>query len=170
MNRPLPPSYSPWAAQYIDLVPHTDVLSILTQQIENLKVLFENNRSKALYAYAAEKWTLQEVLGHINDAERIMGFRLLSFARAEIQELPGFDQDDYVLKANFNQCALEHLIEEFRHLRQSNILLIKNLSPEALDRSGKASGLSITARALVYVLAGHVIHHINVLKEKYDLV
>ncbi len=166
MNPPQIQEYPAWYKRYIDLV-EGDVLEILETQAEEFADFVQSISDKADYAYAPGKWTIKEMFGHIIDTERIMVFRLTSFARAEKAALPGFDEDQYVINAHFKDRSLASLCEEFVLLRKSNLFLIKSLNEEELDRSGNANGNQITVKALVYILAGHVMHHRNVIVERY---
>ena len=122
---------------------------------------------KANTAYAEGKWSIKELLGHIIDTERVFVYRLLRFSRADETPLAGFDQDPYVSASRANERSLQSLTDEFDHLRKANMFLIENLAETDLERSGKASGNSITVRALVYITGGHTQHHMNILKERY---
>ncbi|MDQ8005103.1 MAG: DinB family protein [Pedobacter sp.] len=166
MNPPQIQDYPQWYKGYIDLV-DGDVLQILETQAENFAAFVQQHVDKADYAYAPGKWTIKEMFGHIIDTERIMVFRLTSFARAEKSALPGFNEDDYVTNAHFKDRSLVSLCEEFVLLRKSNMYLLSSLNDEELDRSGIANGNPISVRALVFILAGHVMHHKNVIIERY---
>ncbi|WAC41848.1 DinB family protein [Pedobacter sp. SL55] len=166
MNPPQIQDYPTWYKGYIDLV-DGDVLQILDRQAEEFASFVQQNADKADYAYAPGKWTIKEMLGHIIDTERIMVFRLTCFARAEQAALPGFDENDYVTNANFRDRTLLSLCEEFVLLRKSNMYLLQSLNEEELNRAGTANGNQITVKALVYILAGHVMHHKKVIVERY---
>lgn len=166
MNPPQIQDYPQWYKGYIDLV-EGDVLNILAKQADEFADFVTKNADKADYAYAPGKWTIKEMFGHIIDTERIMVFRLTSFARAEKAALPGFDENDYVTNAHFKDRSLESLCDEFLSLRKSNMYLINSLNEEELDRFGNANGNPISVKALVYILAGHVMHHKNVVIERY---
>lgn len=107
------------------------------------------------------------MIGHLNDVERIFSYRLLRVSRNDPTPLPGFEQDDYVREAGFDQYRLDDLIQEFEFLRRANILAISNISNEAVKQLGTASGGPVSARALIYMLVGHVEHHMASLHEKY---
>ena len=166
MNRPQPNEYPVWGETYISKV-DMDIFETLEEQIFSIPVLFESNKAKENFAYAEGKWTLKEMLGHIIDTERILTYRLTCFARNEKQHLPGFDEDDYVTNAHFNDRSIFSLAEEFAQLRKANMFLIKSLNETDLNRIGNANGNNMSVKALVYVLAGHIIHHTNVIKERY---
>lgn len=166
MNPPQIQDYPQWYKGYIDLV-DGDVLDILENQADAFAAFICSIADKADYAYAPGKWTIKEMFGHIIDTERIMVFRLTSFARAEKSALPGFDENDYVTNAHFKDRSLESLCDEFVLLRKSNMFLVNSLNEEELNRSGNANGNQISVKALVYILAGHVMHHKNVIVERY---
>ena len=106
-------------------------------------------------------------MGHLNDVERVFSYRLLRVSRNDATPLPGFEQNDYVREAGFDSHPIKDLIQEFEHLRRANILAIQNMSDEAALRVGAASGYPVSARALIYMLVGHVDHHMESLREKY---
>jgi len=168
--RPQQGDYAPYYDRYISLIDNDDVVLVLENQIQSSIELLESiGEAKANFAYAEGKWTIKQVLGHIIDTERIMTFRALSFARGEKQPIPGFEQDDYVNEANFNERTLKGLISEFKAVRESNIILFKSFDENILSRKGIASGNEITVLALLFIIAGHEKHHLNVLKEKYGI-
>ncbi|QIL39569.1 DinB family protein [Pedobacter sp. HDW13] len=169
MNRPQPNEYPIWGETYISKVDR-DIFEILNDQVESIPVLFRANADKADYAYAEGKWTLKEMLGHMIDTERVFAFRITCFARKEQQPLPGFEEDDYVLNARFAERELEDLIEEFAALRKANLYLFKSLNEEELNRKGIASGREINVKSILFIVGGHVIHHVGVLKERYHVV
>jgi uncharacterized damage-inducible protein DinB len=169
MNRPQPNEYPTWGEAYISRIDR-DIFEILNDQIQSLPALFRANADKADYAYAEGKWTLKEILGHIIDAERVFAYRITCFARKEQQPLPGFEEDDYVLNARFAQRDLEDLIEEFIALRKANIYLFKSLNEEELNRKGIASGREINVKSILFIVGGHIIHHVSILKERYHVV
>ena len=166
MNPPQTQDYPQWYKGYIDLV-DGDVVQILETQAEDFAAFVQQHADKADYSYAPGKWTIKEMFGHIIDTERIMVFRLISFARGEQAALPGFNEDDYVTNAHFKDRSLASLCEEFVLLRKANMFLVKSLNEEELNRSGIANGNPISVRALVFILAGHVMHHKNVIVERY---
>lgn len=169
MNPPLPNEYPIWAEAYISKVDQ-DVFEILENQALLLPALLERNKDKENYAYAENKWTVKEMLGHIIDCERIFAYRITCFARNEKQHLPGFEEDDYVLNARFSERNYEDMIEEFATLRKANLYLFRSLNEEELSRIGIASGRAINVKSILYVTAGHVMHHVGILKERYDVV
>ena len=118
-------------------------------------------------SYAPGKWTLREVIGHLSDAERIFGYRLLRIARGDQTPLAGFDENTYVPAAGFERRPLKAVAAEFASVRDATLTLLDGMTPEALALRGTASDKPISARALVYIIAGHEKHHLGVIKERY---
>ncbi|WP_448701217.1 DinB family protein [Mucilaginibacter sp. AW1-3] len=168
MNRPQPWDYNPFYATYIDKIGDADIVeSLIRQHNEVNDFLKAIPKDKALYAYADGKWTLNEAIGHMIDTERIMTYRLLRFARNDQNPLPGFEQEDYIANARFNQMQMDDLISEFYYLRKANLYLFKSLNADEQARTGTASNNRVTVNALLYIIAGHVEHHIRIIKERY---
>lgn len=168
---PQPDEYADFYANYVRHAAQVeDVLSSLENQIVAVQTLFEPlSQADALYAYAAGKWTLKEVLGHLADAERIFGYRALRFARADETPLPGFEENLYVTHSRANARPVLHLLGEWKALRMANLALYESLDETALSRFGLSNGTKISVRALVYITYGHVAHHLAILKERYGL-
>lgn len=167
MNRPQTHEYPAWAETYISKITGDDILGILEKQATDFPDFLNNLIEKADYAYAPGKWTIKEMAGHIVDTERILVYRLTCFARAEQHALPGFEEDDYVANAHFSDRSLLSLSEEFSLLRRANLYLFNSLNEHELNLSGTASERQITVRALLFVIAGHVIHHTGIIEERY---
>lgn len=172
MNQLSPPTSNEYAEFYAGYVQRAqargDVLAALLKQIEEVKsALGSLTDEQALFRDAPKEWSIKEVMGHLNDVERVFSYRLLRISRNDATPLAGFEQDDYVREAGFDRHPLKELIEEFEHLRRANILAIQNMSEEAALRVGTASGYPVSARALIYMLVGHVDHHMESLNEKY---
>ncbi|MGZ5442534.1 MAG: DinB family protein [Thermoanaerobaculia bacterium] len=170
MTRPAASEYSPYHAGYVALVPEEDILSAMEQQSsETQKVLASLDETRGAHRYAAGKWSVKEVIGHIVDAERIFGFRALALARGEAQPLPGFDENAYVEHASFEDWKLGDLAELYAVVRRANIVFYKNLRAGAWDRRGMASNAPVSVRGLAYVIVGHERHHLKVLRERYGV-
>jgi hypothetical protein len=166
--RPNKNDYAPYYEKYINLLRGDDVQKILAaQSIETQSVLNSFPEAMGNYSYEKGKWTIKEVVGHLIDTERVMAYRAMCIARGEKQSLPGFDQDTYVKFGNFNKRELFDLNYEFRLLRESNMLLAKGFDKKALERRGVASNNEVTVLALLYIIAGHEKHHMNILLERY---
>jgi hypothetical protein len=154
--------------RYIDLVPDGDICATLEAQLpETMMLLAGVPQNRVDYRYAADKWTIREVLGHLNDTERLFAFRAFWFARGFESSLPSFDQGIAFTHAQAAQRSWSSHLDEFRSLRTSTILFFRGLPPEAWLRRGIASDNPFTVRALAYLGAGHVIHHLRILRERY---
>lgn len=125
------------------------------------------SEEKSLHRYAPGKWSVKEVLGHVIDAERIFTYRALRFARNDHTPLAGFDQDPYIAAANFDARPWSDFVEEFEHVRRSTVLFFRGLTPEQALRCGVASEASVSVRALGYIIAGHELHHVKILRDRY---
>lgn len=169
LTLPTSDEYAPFYADYVERAAQRgDVLAALTNQIEEIRsTLGMLSDEQALFRNAPGEWSVKEVMGHLNDVERVFSYRLLRVSRNDATPLPGFEQDDYVREAGFNNCAINDLIQEFEYLRRANILAISNMREESTLRRGAASGATISARALIHMLVGHVDHHMASLREKY---
>jgi hypothetical protein len=167
-DRPALTEYAPYYGKYINLVPEGDIVTILGQQIDNtLALLGSLSEAQAGSRYAPGKWSIKEVVGHLIDAERIFGYRVLRFARNDQTPLSGFEQDDYVSNGNFDEQSLSDLASEYEHVRQASIYLLRGLGGDAWDRRGMASDNEVSVRALAYIIAGHELHHLEVIRTKY---
>lgn len=153
---------------YIDQVPGTLVLPVLaTQMGETLALLDGITEEESLGRYAPGKWSIRQVLNHVNDTERLFVFRAFWFARGFDSPLPSFDQNVAVNAAAANNLQWRTHVEEFRAVRAATLTFFRGLPPAAWDRRGLASGNPFSVRALAYLAAGHVIHHSRILREQY---
>ena len=166
--RPNPGDYSSYYESYIKLIQGEDILKILNDQGKKTQdILNSFSEHRGNYRYADGKWTVKEVVGHLLDTERVFAYRALCIARGEKKSLPGFDQDDYVKEGNFNRRELFDLNYEFRLLRESNLLLFRTFTPEMLKLKGFANESYVSVLTILFMIAGHEKHHMNVLREKY---
>ncbi|MGB5289649.1 MAG: DinB family protein [Ignavibacteriaceae bacterium] len=166
--RPNQGDYSTYYENYIRLIEGDDILRILNEQNKKTQdILNSFSEHKGNYRYADGKWTVKEVVGHLLDTERVFAYRALCIARGEKKSLPGFDQNDYVSEGNFNRRELFDLNYEYRLLRESNLLLFRSFTPEMLKLKGFANESSVTVLAILFIIAGHEKHHMNVLRDKY---
>ncbi len=155
-------------ARYIDGIAVGDPPAVFGRQLAELIGIFSPlSEMQALLRYAPGKWNLKEILGHLSDAERILATRALRFARGDASELPGFDEDAYVTASGATDRPLPDLITEFRHVRESSIALFDGLDAATHERRGVANGTLISVRAMGWVIAGHVEHHLSVIRERY---
>lgn len=167
-TRPSATEYLTYYSRYIELVQGNDaVFALKTQLRETMAFLACVSNEETLSRYAPDKWSVRQVLGHIIDTERIMAYRALCIARGDKTPLPGFEQDDFVRAANFDHVRWSSLVEEFDLIRRANIEMFSGFSDEAWTRAGTANGATVTARALAWIIAGHELHHRNVIEEKY---
>lgn len=158
-----PAIYSP----YIDSV-HSAVMDELTDQLESFPAFIRPlPESLGSFAYAEGKWTVKEVLCHILDAERVMTYRALRFARNDMTALASFEQDEFVANARHNERSFDSIIDEFIPLRKANIALFNTFNETELARKGMASGRLISVHAILYIIAGHLNHHVTILNARY---
>ncbi len=168
IERPAAHEYDPYYSAYIEHVQGKQVLQTLQLQLEEMEELLAGlTDDQALYRYAEGKWSLKEVVGHLMDCERVFAYRALSIARGEEQSLPGFEQDAYVTAAGFDQRSLDSLRTEYRSIRHATLTLFDSLDEAAWLRSGIANQVSVSVRALAYIIAGHEAHHFAVVRERY---
>jgi hypothetical protein len=168
MNRPETTEFAPYYNNYISLVDGNDVLPFLSAQHAEIRELISGlPEEKGTFAYADGKWTIKELLSHLVDGERIFSYRVLRISRGDITPIEGFEQDGYIENSNANNRSFADLLEEFELQRRSNLLMVSNISDEGSKRMGTASDNPVSVRALTYVMAGHVTHHINILRERY---
>jgi len=167
MARPSATEYSPSHDQYINLIPESEIVPVLeSQRREVADFLQKVPETVGNVRHPPYTWSVKEVVGHLTDAERILGYRALRFARNDLKPLQGFDQDPYVLTAQFNRLPLRDLAAEFDAIRRSNVYLFKGMAEDAWNRVGVASDNPISVRALAYVIAGHVRHHLAILRKR----
>jgi len=168
MTRPLKSEYPEFYERYIGLIKGDDIIRVLREQTLTVQtVLSSVPEDRETYSYAEGKWTLKEVIGHIVDTERVVGYRVLRFARGDKRELPGIEATFYVEHGNFNKRSLYDLAHEFGFVRGANIALFKSLDVDSLNKTGIADEQEMTVRAWIFMMAGHTLHHINSIKEHY---
>lgn len=167
-GQPEADEYDPYYGRYVSLVDSSDIVSSLEKQARETHALLTGlTDQQANVRYAPGKWSVKEVLGHMNDTERIMSYRALRIARGDQTPIEGFEQDDYVPLGKFDGRTIADLLEEFAAIRQATIRLLSHFDAESATRRGTASNKPVSARALAYIIAGHELHHRRVLQEKY---
>jgi len=168
IERPSETEFAPFYAGYVSLVPELDIMGVLEGQAAEVRsqtrVFIPAHEG---FRYEPGKWSVREVLGHMTDAERVFGFRAFCFSRGDENPLPSFDQNDYVARSGFDRGRLADLVEEFTRIREVNLMALRRLDDEAWRRMGTASGKPVSVRALAFVMAGHVRHHLHVLSTRY---
>ena len=168
IGRPLDTEAAQYYFTYINQVVGEDIISIIEGQLdESLDLFARISSEKSLHRYAPDKWSIRQVLNHVSDTERAFAFRALWFARGFDAPLPGYDQNIAASGAGADNVSWAAHIEEFRGVRLSTISLFRNMPAEAWLRSGVASDNPFTVRAMAFIIAGHVEHHITILRERY---
>ena len=159
---------SEYFKRYINLVETENIVAALKNQLTDIEQFFrEWPRNKWDHAYAEGKWTIKEVLIHMMDAERILAYRALRIARNDATSLSGFDQDEFAPFMNAANRTAESIMGEYRAVRMATIALFENLDDAASSRIGTASNAPASPLAMAFVIAGHELHHMHVIREKY---
>lgn len=167
-QRPGSSEYASYFHRYVDLVPDGDIIASLEQQAaESLRILRGIDPEKGQHRYAPGKWTLNEVLVHMMDTERVFAHRAFRFSRGDRSPLPGFDQDTYIKSVANVRYHLPDLVDQFARLRASNLDLFRGFTNEMLDERGVASDNEVTVRALLWITAGHERHHMKIVRAEY---
>ncbi|MBC8034909.1 MAG: DinB family protein [Chitinophagaceae bacterium] len=169
IEKPAAGEYAPYFSLYISKVPEAGlILEYLENNRQVLLDIFQPLQAEQLaFRYAPGKWNLREMLVHITDAERIFAYRALCIARKDRVALPGFDQDAYVLASGADARLMDNIIAEYVAVRESSILLFRGLDDNALWRTGFASNHSTSVRALAWIIAGHELHHLELIRQHY---
>jgi hypothetical protein len=160
--------YAPYYGRYISLVGSGDIVGILASQADEMRSILSGiSEQQGAFRYAPEKWTIKQMLGHVIDTERIFAYRALRISRGDKTPIEGFEQDGYVENGPFERYTMAGIAEEYSAVRSSTLHLFRNLQPQDWTRRGTASGKEVSVRALAYMIAGHEVHHWNLLREKY---
>jgi hypothetical protein len=169
IHKPVPGEYAPYTIAYMDTVPNDGLL--LNHLKDSESVISDYLRSlpqeKLTTPHAPGEWTVQEVLAHMIDTERIFAYRALRIARKDYTDLPGFEQDDYVPYSGANNRNLDDMLEEFSAVRAATLTLLNSFDDAAWERVGSASKHALSVRAAGYIIAGHALYHLNSMKENY---
>jgi uncharacterized damage-inducible protein DinB len=168
LQRPAPGEYNPYYDRYIARVPDGDLIEILARQADETLAVLQNLPDNAAdYAYAEGKWSIKELIGHVCDAERIFSYRLLRIGRGDETPIEGFDENAYAPAGQFGARTLASLLEEFAAVRAATITLIAGLPTEGWLQTGTANDNPVSARAIAYIMAGHELHHREILLTRY---
>lgn len=168
LKSPLAGEYGSYFKTYVEKVPNVDLPSLLELQIEEYTRLLSGvSEVHSKFRYAEGKWSLREVLGHVADTERIMSYRLLRVARGDQTPIPGFEENLFVAHAQADARSIDELLQDFAAVRIATLSLFRQLDDEAWMRVGNVSGHDTSARAIAYIIAGHAIHHIEIMRERY---
>jgi uncharacterized damage-inducible protein DinB len=168
IQKPAVTEYPTFFATYIERVASDNLLQELEDNSKQTIAILEGLTEKqASFRYAPGKWSLKEVIGHMVDTERIMSYRALRIARGDATPLPGFDEKTYVSHSEFSERSLESLLHSFSIVRQATLNLLEQFPADAWLRVGVVSNNEITVRALGFIIAGHELHHRDVIIERY---
>lgn len=166
---PTPEEYAPYYGKYVALVGPDPLTQLESLAISTPRLLAATDEAKAMYRYAEGKWSVKEVIGHLSDAERVFAYRALRIGRADPTDLAGFDENDYVRAAHFDRRTLVEVAAEFASVRAATLALFRSFDAAELLRRGTANGNVVSVRALAAILAGHELHHVALLRERYAL-
>ncbi len=168
VKRPLADEYDAFYQKYIQQAPDGDILEILDKQADLMGRFFAGiSEEKGNYRYAPDKWSIKEVVGHLLDVERIFAYRAFRFSREDAVELAGFDQDVYVPKGQYDTQDLPELVESFYLQRKATLSMFRQFTPAMWEARGKANGSEMSVRAVAWILAGHLIHHMKIIQNRY---
>ena len=169
-RRPGEGEFAPFYAGSIARVSEEDPLPVLEQQPSELRHIAASLAAdRETYRYAPGKWSVRQTFGHLIDTERVMGYRAFCIGRGEEKPLPGFDENDYVARAASDSRRVAEMVNEFLAVRSANVWAFRQWAPDDWLRIGNANGGAISARALAFIMAGHVRHHIAILRERYGV-
>ncbi|HTJ11810.1 MAG TPA: DinB family protein [Dinghuibacter sp.] len=170
MARPVTPEKPAFYQGYIDLVPENDIFLALENNMLEIKELIPNiHASKASFAYAPGKWTVAQSLQHVMDAERIFAYRALRIARGDKTPLPGWEENAYAANAMASQRTIADLAEELYAVRRATTLLFCSFTDDCWERTGNANGRDIDVLTIAYLVVGHMRHHINIFRQRYEI-
>ncbi|HMK38690.1 MAG TPA: DinB family protein [Bacteroidota bacterium] len=169
-SRPADAEFAPYFSRYISLVSENDVFAVLGNQPAELARLASRVApDRERFRYAAGKWTIREVFGHLTDVERVFSYRAFCISRGEKAPLPSFDENDYVAHSRYNDHGLGDLLSEFTAVREASLMFLRRAENDAWERLGTAGDHPTSVRAMAYIMAGHVRHHIAVLRDRYGI-
>jgi hypothetical protein len=167
-TRPEETEYAKWYAAYVAHAKGHDFVAALRHADERFHHVLSNlTQQQAEKTYAPGKWTVLDLMQHLIDSEWVFTYRALRFARYDTTDLPGYDHDNYVLKASANSRSLEELTADMKLLRLNTISLFESFSDAALLNQGTANGNLVSVRALAWITAGHQLHHLSIIEERY---
>lgn len=167
-KRPAKGEFLDYYGTYIDQVPDGDVTDAMSAQLDDFLSLIRSlDESDGDKRYAPGKWSIRDIIGHIIDGERVFVYRALCFSRNDPTPLPGFDENLFAANGPYAKVTLADLADELEQVRRSTIHFFSHLSDEEMSRKGSANGHDITVRALAWIIAGHSIHHVKVIRDRY---
>lgn len=167
-RRPDSSEYAPYYAKYVSLVPGDDPVTALQENLRTTSELLDSiGEEESNASYAPGKWSIKQLLGHMNDAERIFSYRATRISRGDETPLAGFEQEDYIKNFPFESLRWADLVAEYKAIRHSTLALLTQLPKAAWERRGTASDASVSVLAVAYIIAGHELHHVKILRERY---
>ena len=168
MRKPEKSEYDPYYEKYVSLIDENELMATLESQPDEMRsITAELAEERGTFAYAEGKWTVKELLSHLVDGERMFAYRIFRIARGDRTPIEGFEQDGYIENSHANDRSFAELSDEFSLLRKANMLFLKNLDEQDWTRMGMANNVEISVRALAYIMAGHIRHHVAILRERY---
>lgn len=166
-TKPEPKEHNPYYGRYVALVPDGDIIGTLARQIkETVGCLEKVTENQANTRHAPYTWSLKEVVGHLSDTERVFQYRALCISRKDATPLPGFDENEYARAGHFDRLPWKDLVADFDAVRLSTLALFKNLEEEAWTRTGTANNNLISVRSLAFIIAGHELHHVGIVRKR----
>lgn len=169
IKRPDQSEFAPFYAGYIGKVPDSGPAPLMREQIATLEKLRSLPENKANHAYDSGKWTVKEVIGHVADAERVFSYRLTRIARGDKTPLSGFDENSWAKTAPHRRRPMADVIDEMIAIRRATLALVDSLDEQTVSNVGLANNNSVSARAICWIIAGHTKHHLDILRERYDV-
>jgi uncharacterized damage-inducible protein DinB len=169
IKRPDQSEFAPFYAGYIGKVPDSGPGPLMKEQIDQLERLRALPEDKANHAYAAGKWTVKELIGHVSDAERVFSYRLTRIARGDKTPLSGFDENAWAKTAPHGKRKITDVIDEMIAVRRATLALMDSLDDSTISNVGLANNNSVSARAICWIMAGHTKHHLDILRERYGV-
>jgi len=167
--KPRSDEHAEYYARYIRLVGDDALAALRAQSASTPRMLSGLSEAQAMHRYAPGKWSVKEVVGHVTDAERVFGYRALRIARADTTPMPGFDENAWVPAANFDRRSMPELVAGYQAVRAATVALLSSFDEAALTRRGTANDQEVSVRALAHIMAGHELHHMTILRERYGL-
>ena len=167
--KPQPEEHAEYYSRYIKLVGDDALAALRAQSASTPRLLSGLSEAQAMHRYAPGKWSVKEVVGHLLDGERVFSYRALRIARADTTPLPGFDENAWVPAARFDRRPMPDLVADYQTVRAATVALFASFDEEALTRLGTANDQPVSVRALAHMIAGHELHHVAILRERYGL-
>ena len=159
---------APYFAEYLNFEAEENLFEVLKNQTTEICHIFENlAKGQAEFAYAADKWSLKGLLGHMIDTERIVSYRVLAISRGEKTPLPGFDENEYQAASEYETQDAADILLQYKATRTATIALLNSFSSKHWNQMGEANGKKTSARAWAWMIAGHEKHHLTIMKERY---